>query len=110
MMMLDNVLVHEQDRAPLHKMFYDQDVKYAKHLQTFGEMCVTADTSNKVGRLKLNTRGELCMLLGYSTQHAGNVYQFLHMKMNHIIYSQDVQWLGKLWHEFYHIPNLHSAD
>ena len=29
---LDNVLVHEHDRAPLHKMFYDQDAKYAKHL------------------------------------------------------------------------------
>ena len=21
-----------------------------------------------------------------------------------------MQWLGKLWDEFYHIPNLHSAD
>ena len=35
------------------------------------------------------------MLLGYSTQHSGDVYQFLHMKNNHIIYSQDVLWLGK---------------
>ena len=39
-----------------------------------------------------------------------DVYQFLHMKTNHIIYSQDVQWLGKLWHEFYCIPNMQSAD
>ena len=30
--MHDNILVHEQDRAPPHKMFYDQDAKYAKHL------------------------------------------------------------------------------
>ena len=50
------------------------------------------------------------MLLGYSTQHAGDVYWFLHMKMNHIISRQDVQWLGKLWHEFYHILNVHSAE
>ena len=50
------------------------------------------------------------MLLRYSTQHAGDVYQFLHMKMNNIIYSRDVQWLVKLWHEFYHIPNLHSTE
>ena len=50
------------------------------------------------------------MLLGYSTQHAGDVYWFLHMKMNHIIHSQDVQWLGKLWHEFYHFRNLHSTQ
>ena len=31
------------------------------------------------------------------------------MKTNHIIYSQDVQWLGKLWHEFYCILNMHST-
>ena len=47
---------------------------------------------------------------GYSTQHAGDVYRFLHMKPNHIIYSRDVQWLGKMWHEFYGIPSSHSAD
>ena len=55
--MLDNILVHEQASAPPYKMFYGQDSKYGKHLQTFGVMCVTTDTSNKVGRSKLNTRG-----------------------------------------------------
>ena len=50
------------------------------------------------------------MFPGYSTQHAGDVYRFLHMKTNHIIYSRDLQWLGKMWHEFYSIPSSHSAD
>ena len=50
------------------------------------------------------------MFMGYSTQHAGDVYRFLHMKTNHIIYSQGAQWLGKLWHEFYSVPNTHSTD
>ena len=50
------------------------------------------------------------MFMGYSTQHAGNIYRFLHMKTYPIIYSQDVQWLGKLWHEFYCIPSMHSAN
>ena len=54
-LMLDNILVHDYDSAPLHKMFYGQDAKYARHLQTFSEMCVTVDTSNQVGRLKLET-------------------------------------------------------
>ena len=80
------------------------------HLRTFGEIFVTADTSNKVGRTKIDTRRGMCMFLGYSTQHAGDVYRFLHMKTNHVIYSQDVQWLGKIWYEFYSIPNSHSAD
>ena len=50
------------------------------------------------------------MFMGYSTQHAGDVYRFLHMKTNHIIYIWDVQWLGKLWCEFYHIPNMQRAE
>ena len=50
------------------------------------------------------------MFMGYSTQHAGDVYRFLHMKTSYIMYSQDVEWLGKLWHEFYRILSTHSAD
>ena len=84
--MLDNILVHEKI-VHHHIMFYGQDAKYAKHLRTFGEICVTADTSNKVGRTKINTRGRMCMFLCYSTQYAGDVYRFLHMKTNHIIHS-----------------------
>ena len=70
--MLDNILVHEQDSTPPYKMFYGKDAKYAKHLQTFGEIRVTGDTSNKIGRSKIITRGRLCMFM-YSTQHAGDV-------------------------------------
>ena len=44
--MLDNILIHEQNSAPPYTMFYGQDAKYANHLRTFGEICVTADTSN----------------------------------------------------------------
>ena len=46
----------------------------------------------------------------HSTQHAGDVYRFLHVKTNHIIYSQDVQWLGHLWDEFNSVPSTHSTD
>ena len=52
----------------------------------------------------------MCIYMGYSTQYAGNVYRFLHMKTNHIINSRDIQWLGKMWDEFYSIPSSHSAD
>ena len=94
--MLDIFLVHEQNSAPPYTMFYGQDAKCAKHLRTFGEIYVTTDTSNKTGKTKLDTRGRLTMFMGYSTQHAVDVYRFLHLKTNHIIYSRDVQWLGKM--------------
>ena len=79
-------------------------------LRTFAEICVTADTSNKVGRTKIDTMGRMYMFLGYSTQYAGDVYRFPHMKTNHIIHSRDVQWLGKMWHDFHSVPSNHCAD
>ena len=50
------------------------------------------------------------MFMGCSTQYAGDVYRFLHLKKIYVIYSRDVQWLGKMWNEFYSIPSSHSAD
>ena len=111
-------LVHEQNSAPPYTMFYGKDAKYAKHLQTFGEISVTADTFNKVGNSKLDTRGRLSMfmgynihmLMGYNIQHTGDVYRLLHLWTNHVIYSRHVQWQGKMWNEFYNIPSTHIAD
>ena len=62
--MFDNILAHEQNNTPPYTMFYGKDAKYAKHLRTLGEICVTADTSNKTGRTKLDTRGRLSMFMG----------------------------------------------
>ena len=49
------------------------------------------------------------MFMGYSTT-CWRCVQVLAYKTNHIIYSRDVQWLGKMWHDFYSIPSIHSAD
>ena len=56
-MMLDNVMVQEKGRKPPHTKFYGEDPKYAKYLRTFGEIGMTAMSSNKIGRTKLDPRG-----------------------------------------------------
>ena len=56
-MMLDNVLAQEKGGKPPHTKFYGEDPKYANYLRTFGEIGVTAISSNKVGRTKLDPRG-----------------------------------------------------
>ena len=43
-------------------------------------MCVVADTDNKVGRTKIDPRGKISLFVGYSTQHAGDVYRLLNPK------------------------------
>ena len=55
--MLDNVMVQEKGGKPPHMKFYGEDPKYAKCLKTFGELGMTAISSNKVGRTELDLRG-----------------------------------------------------
>ena len=55
--MLDNMLVQEKGGKPPLTKVYGEDPKYAKYLRTFGEIGVTAISSKKVARTKLDPRG-----------------------------------------------------
>ena len=104
--MLDNILVQESAKSPPFTQFFGVDAKYA----IFGEMCVVADTDNKVGRTKIDPRGKISLFVGYSTQHAGDVYRLLNPKTSRVIHSRDVKWIGKMWAEFYKIKMIDSAS
>ena len=108
--MLDNILVQESAKSPPFTQFFGVDAKYAKHLRVFGEMCVVADTDNKVGRTKIDPRGKISLFVGYSTQHAGDVYRLLNPKTSRVIHSRDVKWTGKMWAEFYKIKVIDRAS
>ena len=73
-------------------------------------MCAVADTDNKVGRTKINPRGKINLVVGYSTQHAGDVYRLLNHKKSRVIHSRDVKWIGKMWAEFYKIKMIDRAS
>ena len=72
-------------------------------------MCVVADTDNKVGRTKIDPRGKISLFVGYSTQHAGDVYRLLNPKTSRVIHSRDVKWIGKAWAEFNKIKMIDRA-
>ena len=60
-------------KLPYH-LFYNKHPAFLKHLRTFGEIGIVADHANKKIRGKLEDRGFPCMFVGYTTNHAGNVY------------------------------------
>ena len=86
------------------------DAKYAKHFKVFGEMCVVADTNNKVGRTKIDPRGKKHLSVGCSTHHAGDVYRLLNPKTSRLIHSRDVKWIGESRAEFYKITMVDRAS
>ena len=108
--MLDNILVQDSAKSPTFTQFFGVDAKYAKHLRVFGEMCVVADTDNKVGRMKIDPRGKISLFDGYSTQHAGDVFRLLNPKTSRVIHSKDVKWIGKTWAEIYKIKMIDRAS
>ena len=108
--LLDNVLVQDSTKSSPFTQFFGVDAKYAKHLRVFGEICVVADTDNKVGRTKIDPRGKISVFVGYSTQHAGDVYRLLNPKTSRVIHSRDVKWIGKPWAEFYKIKMIDRAS
>ena len=95
--MLDNILVQEKGSKPPHTKFYPEDPKYAKYLRTFGEIGVTAISSNKVARTKLDPRGGISMFVGYSLNCPTDTCCFINLSTKRIIHSRDVKWLDKSW-------------
>ena len=51
--MLDNILGQDSTKSPPFPIFFGVEAKYAKHLRGLGEICVVADTDNKVGRTNI---------------------------------------------------------
>ena len=97
------LLLQDSTKSSPFTQFYGVDAKYSKYLKVFGEMCVVADTNNKVGQTKIDPRGKISLFVGYSTQHPGDVYRLLNAKTSRVIHSRDVKWIGKTWAEFYKI-------
>ena len=63
-----------------------------------------------MGRTKIDPRGKISLFVGYSTQHAGDVYRLLNPKTSRVIHSRDVKWIGKTWAEFYKIKMIDTAS
>ena len=94
--LLDNLLVRDHPNKSAHELFLKRTAKYGDHLKIFGEMVVAKDHTAKT---KIDSRGNVCVFLGYAENHAGDVHRLLNSTTGRILLSRDVQWLDKLWAE-----------
>ena len=61
---LNNIMVRKDRTKPPFTLFYNDDAKYIKFLQSFGEMAVLAISDGKKMRSKLDTRGRTGIFVG----------------------------------------------
>ncbi len=68
--------------------------KWAKTLQTFGEARIVKVCQKE----KVLNRGLTMMFVGYSEDHAENVFQMLNPETSRIAQSHNIIWLGRMYH------------
>ena len=37
------------------------------------------------------------MFVGCAEDHAGDVYRFIHLKTQHVLFSRDARWMNIMW-------------
>jgi hypothetical protein len=82
---------------PASEKFTGTNPKWFKNLRTFGEIGITYNNQKIKG--KLDNKGYPCMFIGYTEDHASNVYLFFNLNNQAIFMSHNVVWLRKLLHQ-----------
>jgi hypothetical protein len=85
-----------KDKRPYQLMFGSKP-KVPTSLRIFGEMGVVTTKDDIQGKLKNHSL--TCMLVGYSVDHANNVYRMLNLNSKSIIQTRDVVWLEKCYND-----------
>jgi len=94
---LSNIIVKTNETKSAYEKFYNKKPKYARNLRTFGEIVVAKDISTSL--TKIESRGRVCMFVGYPGNYAHDVFRLVNLQTNRIVLSRDVQWLNVKWAE-----------
>jgi hypothetical protein len=70
---------------------------YMRELRTVGEVCVARNHQDSKVCSKLMHRGNICIFVGYTTNHGPKVYRLLKISTNKLILSRDITWLNCLY-------------
>jgi hypothetical protein len=81
-----------------YQILFESKPKLPESLRSFGEIGVVTTKSDIQG--KLSNRGTPCMFMGYSINHAHDVYRMLNLETKKIINSRDIIWLNQVYYDW----------
>ena len=97
---LENILYKPGNKKSASELFYGKNPTWIQNLNFFGEIGIVHDGQNAKIRGKLSDRGIECMFIGYSDDHAANVYKFFNLNKQSVIMSRNVIWLKQNYGDY----------
>jgi hypothetical protein len=104
---LSNITASKTKEKYPYQLLFGSKPKLPSSFRIFGEIGVVTTKDNVQGKLK--NRGTACIFMGYSVDHANDVYQMFNFNTKRIIHSRDVVWLGKSYKNWM-ITNVPSKE
>jgi hypothetical protein len=95
--LLENILCKQKSKTA-SELFHGQNPPWIQHLKIFGDIGIVHD--HKKIRSKLTDRGQACVFIGYSSNHASNVYKLLTINKHSMIQSRSSVWLQLSYGEY----------
>ena len=107
---LENVISKHSNEQSAAQKFYGKNPSWTTNLRIFGEIGIVHDGVHAKIRGNLMDRWIPCMFIGYSDNHTSNVYQFLKLDKETVIFSRNVIWLNKNYGEFKNITTVNVSS
>jgi hypothetical protein len=85
---LSNITSIKEKMIYPYQLLFGNKPRLPESLRSFGEVGVVMTKNDIQG--KLNNRGIPCMFMGYSINHAHDVYRMLNIETKKIINSRDI--------------------
>ena len=80
---LSNIIVKTNETKSSYEKIYNKKPKYAHNLRIFGEIVVAKNISTRLA--KLESRGNVCVFVGYAENHAHEVFRLVNLQTNRIV-------------------------
>jgi hypothetical protein len=81
-----------------YQLIFGNKPRQPESLRSFGESGVVTTKNDIQG--KITNRGTPCMFMGYSINHAYDVYRMLNIETKKIINSRDIVWMNKVYKDW----------
>jgi hypothetical protein len=95
---LSNITSIKEKMICSYQLLFGNKPIVPESLRSFGEIGVVTTKNDIQG--KLTNRGTPCIFMGYSINHAHDVYRMLNIKTKKIINSRDIIWMNTFYKDW----------